>query len=430
MMKEHHYDTVKESLYVERLDNGLELYVLPKTGFSKTYATFTTRYGSIDHHFQVEGEEEVRVPDGIAHFLEHKMFEEPDGDVFAKFSEKGASSNAFTSFDRTTYLFTATEAVEDNLITLLDFVQHPYFSEESVNKEKGIIGQEINMYQDNPDARVYYGLIEALFKQHPVRIDIAGTIESINQINRETLLTCYHAFYHPSNMMVFVVGGVDPQRIAQLVKTNQAAKTYEPQGEIKRFYEEEPAEVCEAKRIAHLPVALPKCLVGFKEVHKGNESVNALRHEVASRIMLDLLFSPSSECYQALYDEGLITDSFGMEYNLYPDFAYSAFGGDTRDPDLLVERLQAFIQKALTQGFDERSFERSKRKKIGGLLRMMNSPEAIGNEFTKYRYRGIDWFELLPAYEALTLTEVNERMKEHFDLNHMSISIVTSEAHG
>jgi len=425
-MKQLRYDHVQETLYYEQLDNGLELYLLPKSGFSKTYATFTTHYGSIDNHFQIPGEEPVQVPDGIAHFLEHKMFEEPDGDVFEKFSAKGASANAFTSFDRTTYLFTATDHVEDNLVTLLNFVQHPYFTEASVNKEKGIIGQEINMYQDNPDWRLYYGLLDALFQKHPVRIDIAGTIESISKITPETLYKCHEAFYHPSNMMVFVVGGVNPQRISELVKANQAAKAYERQGEIKRFYEREPEPVMEERKVTKLPVALPKCLIGFKEVTETPPGAASLHKEAASRIMLDILFSPSSESYQSLYDEGLITDNFGMEYNLYPDIAYSAIGGDTKDPDLLVERLKTFIAKYVEHGVSEEAFERSKRKKIGGLLRMMNSPEAIGNEYTKFKFRGMDWFELLPAYESLTLSDVNQRIKEHFDVNRMSVSIVTS----
>jgi len=182
----------------------------------------------------------------------------------------------------------------------------------------------------------------------------------------------------------------------------------------------------EERKVTKLPVALPKCLIGFKEVTETPPGAASLHKEAASRIMLDILFSPSSESYQSLYDEGLITDNFGMEYNLYPDIAYSAIGGDTKDPDLLVERLKTFIAKYVEHGVSEEAFERSKRKKIGGLLRMMNSPEAIGNEYTKFKFRGMDWFELLPAYESLTLSDVNQRIKEHFDVNRMSVSIVTS----
>lgn len=427
-MKRIPYEAIGEALYEEQLDNGLRVYVLAKQGFSKTYATFTTRYGSIDNHFRVEGQDESQVPDGIAHFLEHKMFEEPEGDVFATFSANGASANAFTSFDRTSYLFSSTSKINDNLTTLLNFVQHPYFTEQSVEKEKGIIGQEINMYQDHPDSRLYYGLIEALFQHHPVRIDIAGSLDSISRITPQTLLDCYHAFYHPSNMILFVVGGVDPTEIMQLVRDNQAGKSYEKQGDIQRYYaEKEPAQVMEEIRRTKLPVALPKCLLGFKEVNVQVSGKEAMKREAASRIVFDLLFSPSSEMYQSLYNDGIISDSFGSEYNLYPGFAYSAIGGDTKDPVLMVQRIRDHVERLLGTGLQEEDFERSKRKKIGGFLRMLNSPEAIANEFTKYRFRDMDWFDLLPTYEGLTLADVNERMKEHFNWDRMSVSIVSNE---
>lgn len=223
-MEQIHYDRLQETIYHEVMDNGLQVYVLPKPTFKKTYATFATKYGSVDNHFHVAGGEETTVPDGIAHFLEHKMFEEPEGDIFATFASNGASANAFTSFDQTVYLFSATENIETNLSTLVDFVQRPYFTDENVEKEKGIIGQEINMYADNPDWRVYFGLIEAMYSKHPVRIDIAGTVESISTITKETLYTCYNAFYHPSNMLLFVVGGVDPEKVFSLIRANQKVK--------------------------------------------------------------------------------------------------------------------------------------------------------------------------------------------------------------
>ncbi|WP_317951263.1 EF-P 5-aminopentanol modification-associated protein YfmH, partial [Rossellomorea marisflavi] len=191
-MKKITFDQLQENLYYEKMANGLDVYILPKEGFNKTYATFTTKYGSIDNHFAPLGEEElVKVPDGIAHFLEHKLFEKEDGDVFQQFSKQGASANAFTSFTRTAYLFSSTTNVERNLETLIDFVQDPYFTEKTVEKEKGIIGQEITMYDDNPDWRLYFGVIENMYKNHPVKIDIAGTIESITPITKDMLYQCY-----------------------------------------------------------------------------------------------------------------------------------------------------------------------------------------------------------------------------------------------
>ncbi|WP_438448284.1 EF-P 5-aminopentanol modification-associated protein YfmH [Gorillibacterium sp. sgz5001074] len=417
---------LNETLYTETLPNGLKVFILPKPGFQKTYATFSTRYGSVDNHFQVPGKEPVKVPDGIAHFLEHKMFEEPEGDVFARFASKGASANAFTSFDRTVYLFSATEYLTDNLTTLINFVQNPYFTDENVEKEKGIIGQEIKMYRDNPDWRVYFGLIEALYQVHPVHIDIAGTVDSIAEITKETLYECYHTFYHPENMMIFVVGGVDPEQVMELIRSNQAAKSFAPQGEIKRFFEAEPAEVRQKHRVAELPVSLPKVMIGFKEAPSGKKGQEQLKLELATKVMLDCLFSPSSALYQELYDDNLISDSFGSEFNLASDYSFSVVGGDTRDPDELIARIKSALENMKQSGIPAETFERSRRKKLGGFLRLMNSPESLANEFTKYAFRDTDLFESSQVYESLTLNDVNARLKEHFDWERMSVSIVRS----
>jgi len=420
------FDNLQETLYKEVMDNGLHVYVLPKPGFQKTYATFATKYGSVDNHFRVEGQEEVSVPDGIAHFLEHKMFEEPEGDIFATFASNGASANAFTSFDQTVYLFSATENIKKNLETLINFVQHPYFTDQNVEKEKGIIGQEINMYLDNADWRVYFGLIEAMYQIHPVHIDIAGTVESISTITKETLYTCYNAFYHPSNMLLFVVGGVEPEEVFELVRANQAAKDYKPQGAIERIFEPEKVEVAEQRRVAKLAVSMPKCLFGFKEKKVGYTGSELLRRDLTTKLMLDLLFGTSTELYQKLYDEELISDSFSHEYNSSPQYAFSGVGGDTPDPDKLLARVREEVDSVLKKGFKESDFERARKKKIGGYLRMLNSPENIAHEFTRYQFRGSDFFSVVQVYESITLQEVNERLKEHVDWNQMAVSIVVN----
>ncbi|WP_310550375.1 EF-P 5-aminopentanol modification-associated protein YfmH [Paenibacillus glufosinatiresistens] len=425
-METLHYERLQETLYREVMDNGLQVYVLPKQGFTKTYATFATKYGSVDNHFRVAGQEEVTVPDGIAHFLEHKMFEEPEGDIFATFASNGASANAFTSFEQTVYLFSATEKIETNLSTLIDFVQRPYFTEQNVEKEKGIIGQEINMYADNPDWRVYFGLIEAMYTKHPVRIDIAGTVDSISTITKDTLYTCYNAFYHPSNMLLFVVGGVDPEAVFKLVRENQRAKSYGPQGEIERIFETEPAEVGLNRKECRLPVSLPKCLFGFKEAEAGLDGPEAVRRDLITKLMLDLLVGSSTNIYQTLYEEDLISDSFGHEFNSSPQYAFSAIGGDTRDPDLLLGRFRELVEPILASGFREDDFERARSKKIGSYLRMLNSPESIAHEFTRYQFRGGDLFEVLPTYESITLEEVNERLRSHVDWNRLAVSLVVS----
>ncbi|PRA09386.1 MULTISPECIES: EF-P 5-aminopentanol modification-associated protein YfmH [unclassified Paenibacillus] len=425
-MESIRYEHLQETLYYEVMDNGLHVYILPKPGFQKTYATFATKYGSVDNHFQVEGQEEVKVPDGIAHFLEHKMFEEPTGDIFATFASHGASANAFTSFDQTVYLFSATEHVNENIQTLVDFVQNPYFTDQNVEKEKGIIGQEIDMYADNPDWRVYFGLIEAMYQKHPVHIDIAGTVESIRTITKEMLYECYNTFYHPSNMLLFVVGGVDPQEVIDMVRSNQERKNYKPQGSIQRFFEAEPEQVGEARREAKLAVSLPKCLFGFKESDVGLTGEQLLRRDMTTQLMMDLLFGSSTRLFQKLYDEDLISDSFGHEYNSSPQYAFSAIGGDTKDPDQLLARIREEVDAIVEKGFESPDFERARKKKIGGYLRMLNSPENIAHEFTRQQFRGGDFFNMLPLYESITLEDVNLRLREHIRWDQLAVSLVVS----
>ncbi|MFC4599006.1 EF-P 5-aminopentanol modification-associated protein YfmH [Cohnella hongkongensis] len=419
------YPKLQETLWHEKLDNGLEVFVLPKIGFTKTYATFTTKYGSVDNHFTRPDGHTIRVPDGIAHFLEHKMFEEPDGDIFSKFASQGASANAYTSFDRTVYLFTATGEVEANLDTLLHFVQNPYFTEENVEKEKGIIVQEIDMYRDNSDWRVYFGLIEAMYDKHPVHIDIAGTAESVRSITKDMLYDCYNTFYHPSNMTLFVVGGVDPEETLARIRKDQAAKSFPPGGEIKRHFEQEPSQVKQERKELQLPVSLPKCLFGFKETPP-DSGENAVRRELATKLMLEAAIGSSTTLYQQLYDDQLISDGFGHEYNTGPGYAFSMIGGETPDPDQLVSRVSEALYAAARDGIPPAVIERARRKKIGAFLRMMNSPEAIAGEFTRYRHRGGDLFTVVETYESLTAEEINERAREHARPDRRAVSVVRS----
>ncbi|MED4728095.1 pitrilysin family protein [Aneurinibacillus migulanus] len=425
-MKTKRYERLNETLYHEQLDNGLEVYILPKSGFSKTYATFTTRYGSIDNEFQAPGKERLKVPDGIAHFLEHKMFEEEEGDVFAEFAAHGASANAFTSFDRTAYLFSSTQDVERNVETLLNFVQKPYFTDENVEKEKGIIGQEIRMYDDDADWRVYFGLIANYYHNHPVKIDIAGTVESISKITKDLLYECYETFYHPSNMLLFIVGAVEPEKMMELVRKNQAKKAYDKQAPIERFYPDEPTTVARQRSIVHLPVGIPKCLFGFKDKQVGLTGEELLKREVATEILLDILFSPSSDLYQKLYDAGLINSGFGADYSGEPQYGFSIIGGDTKDPDALISMVNTELKNVLTQGLDEEAFTLSKKKKTGEFLRALNSVEFIANSFTKYRFGDTDLFARADILEAMTLEDVSARLKDHIDFSQFSVSIVTS----
>ncbi|EWG12023.1 EF-P 5-aminopentanol modification-associated protein YfmH [Cytobacillus firmus] len=402
------FDQLQEELYYEKLENGLDVYILPKKGFNKTYATFTTKYGSIDNHFLPPGKEEyVKVPDGIAHFLEHKLFEKEDGDVFQQFSKQGASANAFTSFTRTAYLFSSTSNVEMNLETLIDFVQDPYFTEKTVEKEKGIIGQEITMYDDNPDWRLYFGLIENMYKNHPVKIDIAGTIDSISHITKDMLYECYETFYHPSNMLLFIVGPVDPDKIMSQVRNNQNKKDYKEMAEIKRQFEEEPSEAANKKKVLEMNVQTSKCLVGIKSSTANQSGKEMLKNELSLNVLLDILFGKSSEQYSTLYSEGLIDDTFSFDYTQEQGFGFAMVGGDTNDPDRLAKTLQKMLLDAREKGtISQETLDRTKKKKIGAFLRAVNSPEYIANQFTRYAFNEMDLFDVVPTLESITLEDV------------------------
>lgn len=408
------FEQLQEELYYEKLGNGLDVYILPKRGFNKTYATFTTKYGSIDDHFVPIGKEEfVKVPDGIAHFLEHKMFEKEDGDVFQQFSRQGASANAFTSFTRTAYLFSSTSNVEQNLETLIDFVQDPYFTEKTVEKEKGIIGQEITMYDDNPDWRLYFGVIQNMYHHHPVKIDIAGTIESIAPITSDMLYECYHTFYHPSNMLLFIVGPVDPEVIMKQVRDNQAKKDYANQPEIKRQFADEPKTVAEKHRVLQMNVQSSKCLVGLKAIHIDQTGEEMLHNELTVNVMLDLLFGKSAENYSNLYNKGLIDESFSYDYTQEQGFGFAIVGGDTREPDqLATEITNIFNQAKNGELLTQEGLDRAKKKKIGAFLRAVNSPEYIANQFTRYAFNKMNFFDVVPTLEKITLDDVKRVANE------------------
>lgn len=375
--------------------------------------TFTTKYGSIDRTFVPIGETEpVTVPDGIAHFLEHKMFEKEDGDVFQKFSEVGAQANAFTSFTRTAYLFSATDHIYKSTETLLNFVQEPYFTEETVNKEKGIIGQEITMYDDQPDWRLYFGAIENMYHNHPVKIDIAGTIESIDGITAEHLYTCYNTFYHPSNMLLFVIGAVDPVEMMAFIEDNQNKKTFQKPTDLKRLFDEEPTNVAEKERVLHMDVQKPKVYVGLKAKQVDLSGEEMLKHELAVQIGVECLFGRASSFYTDVYENGLIDESYGYDFSLENGYGFALIGSDSEQP----EQLAKLIKEKLAQSEQENLFtsedvERIKRKKIGFFLRALNSIEFIANQFTRYKFNDMNLFDVVPVLETITVEDIVNAFK-------------------
>ena len=422
-MEIREFKSMDERVYFERLDNGMQVYMMPKPGFNKTYATFTTRYGSIDNEFVPLGTSDAKhVPDGIAHFLEHKLFEKEDHDVFEKFSEKGASTNAFTSFTRTCYLFSATSELENNLVTLLDFVQSPYFTEETVEKEKGIIEEEIKMYDDNADFKSYFGVLNNMYHNHPIKIDIAGTVESIADITAEMLHECYNTFYHPSNMILFVVGDFDPNELIKVVHANQNAKDYSMAPEIKRFFPDEPKEVAVKESSVTMQVSSPKVLVGVKgDAYAGATARDLLRDEMALEIIFEILFGSSSTYHEELLHSGLTNDSFSYEVSNEEHYSFCLVGGDTSKPEELTQSLIDKLLEIPNTKISEEEFTRIKRKKIGRFLAALNSMEFIANRFTDYAFSGLSLFDVTHVLEDLKCTDLETIAQSYFKEDRITV---------
>lgn len=404
------YEKINEILYSEVLPNGLTVYLLPKPGYHKTYGLFTTDYGSIDNRFIPLGQEEfITVPDGIAHFLEHKLFEKETGDVFQDFGKQGASANAFTSFTKTSYLFSATDNIELNLTTLLDFVQEPYFTEASVNKEKGIIAQEIQMYQDDPNWRQFFGIINNLYPKHPLHIDIAGTVESIDEITAEDLYTCYHTFYHPSNMKLFVVGNIEPESIMALIKANQAAKDFPIPQSIKREFPAETLTDIKKSDRLEMPVTRAKGILGLKMLTADlpQDNHELLRFKTAASLLWQLLLGTTSKNYLNLYDAGVIDDTFGYEFNLDRTFCFADFGGDSDNPKELTKAVTAIL---LNYGKDpeinEANLNLLKKRMLGKFFQSLNSLEYIANQFNQNLFGDLTLFDLPEIIQSITLEDI------------------------
>jgi predicted Zn-dependent peptidase len=426
--------TLREEVHRSVLPSGLQVYFCPKRGFRKRFACYSAHYGSLDSEFAAPGEETPRrVADGIAHFLEHSLFETLKGNVSDLFARNGASSNAMTSFGTTTYLFSAADRFYENLALLLEFVESGSFAPEKVEKERGIIEQEIRMCRDDPGWISYTGLLESLFVRHPLRLDIAGSVESIARIDAAELERCYRTFYAPSNMILFVVGDLDGGEVLRFVEKNsrfadgRVEGAARPSGEIRRFYPEEPPEVAREEFRVEMEVALPKLIVGFKEVGVPVSGREYLGRELRTELALDLLFGRSSDAFQKLYEKELILDDFGASYNAAAGVGYSAVGGETPRPEELRDAIAREIVRARDAGIPLEDFEREKRKFIGAFIRNFNSLEYIAGNYTYFRFHGVDLFETVDALGAIRLEEVEGRIRE-LAAAPRAVSLVTPKA--
>lgn len=426
-METINYQILQETLYYEELNNGLKVYLLPKKGFSKTYGLFSTCFGSIDTTFVPLGEKEmIKVPDGIAHFLEHKMFEMKKGDASDLFAGLGASTNAFTSSSRTAYLFSTTTHENECIELLLDFVQDIYLTDESIEKEKGIINQEIGMYDDDPDWRCYFGNIQNLYQKHPVKIDIAGTVQTVSEIDKETLEKCYHTFYHPSNMMLFVVGNIEVEETMNMIKQNQDKKSFHQEKDIQRQIVEEPHDVDKKEEILYMDVVMPKVIVSMKINDVLTDPKEKLKRELSMNILMDLLFAKSSALIEEWTRSGLINDSFSANFTQERDYSFIQIGGDTSEPEKLKDKIFDLIDHLKDYQIDQKDFERVQKKNIGILIGVFNSPESIANLFSRYYFEGIMIFDLIDCISQITIEDI-DHLKTLFQKEYTSSCIVTSK---
>jgi predicted Zn-dependent peptidase len=396
-MEKRFYPALGETVWQGQLENGLRIFVDEKPEYGKQFAFFATNYGGMDQRFRQEDGPWQDTPAGVAHFLEHKLFDTEDGNALQILAANGADNNAFTASSITGYYFEGTRAFGENLETLLSFVSVPYFTQESVDKEQGIIAQEIRMGEDNPDVAIYYMLLEALYQNHPVRGKVIGSEESIGRITADTLYQCHRAFYHPGNMVLCVAGNVDAQEVLDIARrVLPAAGGARPETDLG---ETEPETVFCPRLEREMEVSAPQFLIGFKG--RAASEGGCLKQRLLAELVCDVLFSPSAPLYTRLYEEGLINSSFDSAYEAAPGCAFLTVGGESRDPDEVLRRVLAEAERAGREGIDPALWERQKKAAYGGTVRRLNSLEDTCIELAMSRFEGEDYLSFPDVYHQL-----------------------------
>lgn len=379
-MKKNNFNKIDVDVFYEKLNNGLEIYVAPNKLVNNIYTTFSTKFGSnIIEFVPLKENKMIEVPLGIAHFLEHKMFEQSDGkDPFEFFSESGTDANAFTSFTKTSYLFSGSNNFKENLIYLLDYVQSPYFTDENVNKEKGIIEQEIKMYQDDPFWVIYETVLENLLVKDPTRYPIAGTVDSIYKITKEDLYKCYETFYHPSNMFVVVTGNVDPEQVIELIKENQSNKIYQPENEIKIKKYKEPDEVVKTSVVKKMNVTIPKITIGYKiSKQKTLKNLNEYTLNKYLNLFFDIKFGETSLFNENLKQQKLTTLDIDLTTINTKTHYIVMLTVETNKPDKVIELIQEEIEN---REIIEKDFERKRKVLISSIVSSSDNIISINNK--------------------------------------------------
>lgn len=400
--------------------SGLDIYVCEMEGFSTTEALFGTKYGSIDTTFKTKLDKDfITVPEGIAHFLEHKLFENEDTDVFELYAKTGASANAFTSFDKTCYLFSCSENYEQSLRILLSFVQEPYFTQQSVDKEQGIIGQEIKMCDDNPSWRVFFNMLRGMYHNHPVKIDIAGTIESISKIDAPLLYRCYNTFYNLHNMVLSIAGNVKEEEVIKIA--DELLKPCESI-ELQTISPPEPDTIVKSEVVQHLPVGLPLFNLGFKS--KPQTAYENLKAEMEAYLMANTLADASSPLYEELLNDGLINSEFGVEIFNGDGFFCVIFGGESSNPKEVQRRIFETIQDAKANGLDRTRFEMIKKSTYGSFIRELNDVSAMANRIINAHLSRVKPFDSIDILSKISYEDAMNCLLTRMDLDKSVLSII------
>ncbi len=413
---------VKEKLYIEKLENGLTVMIIPKKDIQKKYIIWGTNYGSNDSTFVVPGEDKItEVPKGVAHFLEHKMFEQENGkNSLDVLTALGVNANAYTTNNHTAYLYECTDNFYPALDEFMDYVQHPYFTDENVKKEKGIIGQEIMMYDDYPEWKVYLNALECMYYNNPVKLDITGTIETISKIDKEILYKCYNTFYNPSNMAMVISGDFEPEKLLEEIK-RRLIKT-KSNGEIKRIYEEEPEEIVKAKTEQKMEVSKPLYTIGIKDIPPENKE--KVKKHISIEILLNILIGASSELYKKLYDSGNSYSTPSIEYEFDKNYAHILITGQSNNPEELFDMLKKQIKEFIKNGIDIKDFERTRKMIYGEYIKEYNDVTDIARMFLSDYFNGINSFDYLEEINTINVEYLNQVLKDVFKEEKMILSVV------
>ncbi len=411
-------DRIGEEYYKAVHSSGLTVIVYPKKGFRSTYASIGTKFGSIYSRFMCNGRE-ISVPDGTAHYLEHKLFESEDGDAFSKYAKTGASANAYTSFDMTCYLFSCTDKFRESLEILIDLIQTPYFTEQTVAKEQGIISQEIKMYDDSPDWRVMMNLFRGLYHAHPINIDIAGSVETIAKITPDILYDCYNSYYNLHNMVMTIVGNASPDEVMSIVDSKIRA---DKPVETSIILPDEPYEVVTDYTEQIFPVNVPSFELGFKEKAPKNYADN--KELAATSILMNSFTGSGSELYRKLQDEKLINSTFGHQYLEGLGYRSVIISGESKDPKAAAEIIKDAVQRLHRDGVRKEDFENAKRMVYGKMIAGFDYKSSLASELMNGEFTGREIFEGAEAIAGVTLDDVNKRLEQQLDADNCCLSVV------